>query len=98
MLNKYDNGTIYIGKHRDNLENRLIATVSVGAERTFIMTHDDASAHPDNELYKKRWTLANGSLFVMQGETQKHWKHEIVRLLGQQRDSMRLNVLNRDAA
>lgn len=26
---------------------------------------------------KKRWTLETGSLVVMQGDTQKYWKHEI---------------------
>jgi len=28
-------------------------------------------------VMQKRWTLAPGSLVVMQGETQKFWKHEI---------------------
>ena len=70
MLNRYDSGEVYIGLHSDNLENRVIATVSIGAERTFIMRHKG------NKSVKK-WMLADGSLFVMQGDTQRFWKHEI---------------------
>jgi alkylated DNA repair dioxygenase AlkB len=73
MLNRYDSGDVYIGLHSDNLENRVIATVSLGAERTFIMRHRTIKG---NEGVKK-WKLANGSLFVMQGDTQRFWKHEI---------------------
>ncbi|GAA5988379.1 hypothetical protein JCM10908_003538 [Rhodotorula pacifica] len=40
MLNLYENGQIYIGNHRDNRENRVIASLSLGAPRTFILTHD----------------------------------------------------------
>ncbi|SCV67206.1 BQ2448_5852 [Microbotryum intermedium] len=39
MLNLYEDGKVYIGNHRDNKENRVIASVSLGAKRTFIMTH-----------------------------------------------------------
>ncbi|OCF36695.1 hypothetical protein I316_01291 [Kwoniella heveanensis BCC8398] len=38
MLNRYDDGSVYIGKHSDNLNNLVIASVSVGAKRTFIMS------------------------------------------------------------
>jgi alkylated DNA repair dioxygenase AlkB len=97
MLNKYgqpfpgcdrqgspcaDDGSVHIGKHRDNKENKVIASLSLGAERDFILTHD---AHTkgrdevDGLLRKTRFPLKNGSLLVMQGETQDHWKHEIVR-------------------
>jgi hypothetical protein len=64
-----------IGNHRDNLENRIIASVSVGAERTFVMTYaPPARAPPEGAddagsglLREKKWVLANGSLVVMQG-------------------------------
>jgi len=93
---------------------RVIASVSLGAERTFIMTHDskrkkgndDASSEvpkkskgkrsrdedEDDEsvdadtldrsgsslsVARKSWVLQSGSLVVMQGETQKYWKHGI---------------------
>ena len=73
MLIKYDSGDVYIGLHADNLENRVIATVSVGVERTFVMKHRTVRG----EMGCKRWKLGDGSLFVMQGDTQRFWKHEI---------------------
>ena len=75
MLNKYDSGDVYIGLHADNLENRVIATVSVGAERVFVMRHRTIKG----EAGIWRRCLGNGSLFVMQGDTQRFWKHEIPR-------------------
>lgn len=101
----------------------VIASVSLGAPRTFIMEHDDPppdapqgtvkrsrlgklpppsvsalikkyreeDARKNGEkldekeegpaplLYYKKWTLRNGSLVVMQGDTQLHWKHQIPR-------------------
>lgn len=126
--------SVYIGKHRDNRENRcarshpphrlaaladglgigsVIASLSLGAPRTFILTHTNpppapspspttavssapsvpsASASPNDDpataapaaapsplLYAHRTTLASGSLLVMQGATQQHWKHEVPR-------------------
>lgn len=107
MLNLYEDGSVYIGNHRDNLENRVIASVSLGAPRTFIMTHDapkrseatspppakkpretisssssvpcpgDETTQSPATVHKKRWLLQPGSLVIMQGDTQKFWKHEI---------------------
>lgn len=39
----------------------------------------DTNEAPSNSppVSKKRWTLESGSLVVMQGDTQKYWKHEI---------------------
>lgn len=100
MLNRYEDGNIYIGNHRDNRENRVrttdlslldlipakvIASISVGAPRTFVMTYAPPANAPaesgdDSGLRSKKWQLENGSLVVMQGETQRYWKHAIVRL------------------
>ncbi|KAF9477711.1 hypothetical protein BDN70DRAFT_914008 [Pholiota conissans] len=120
LLNLYEDGSVYIGNHRDNLENKVIASVSLGAPRTFIMTRDkrskmgrapptasneslptsapsqsqkrrkvsDESAHIDDiedraststPVERKSWILQPGSLVVMQGDTQRYWKHEIPR-------------------
>jgi alkylated DNA repair dioxygenase AlkB len=73
MLNRYDSGDVYIGIHADNLENRVIATVSLGVERTFVMRHRTVKG--DEGV--RKWKLADRSLFVMQGTTQQFWKHEI---------------------
>ncbi|TFK61710.1 hypothetical protein BDN72DRAFT_828091 [Pluteus cervinus] len=117
MLNLYEDGSVYIGNHRDNMENRVIASLSLGTPRTFVMTYDPLqsaldssesappkkrrrkqsnakstavadqnpkSATPNNgetsepaKPEKRVWTLANGSLVVMQGVTQRFWKHSI---------------------
>ncbi|KAJ3511755.1 hypothetical protein NLJ89_g3907 [Agrocybe chaxingu] len=124
MLNLYEDGTVYIGNHRDSPENKVIASVSLGAPRTFIMTQDPKAqkrkanhANPSSVenversditpksgtptrfessssrkrpadhqsieepaprfVIRKSWILAPGSLVVMQGDTQKYWKHEI---------------------
>lgn len=87
MLNRYDDGSVYIGRHRDYKENKVclievsdsitnkrgnqvIASLSLGAERTFIMTPD-----PKNKQGKAvKWVLKNGSLLIMQGDTQTNWK------------------------
>ncbi|KAG9100348.1 hypothetical protein FRC06_004241 [Ceratobasidium sp. 370] len=77
MLNRYEDGSVYIGKHSDNKENKVIASVSLGAVRTFIMTPKISARNrmsaPVNAKAKK-WDMANGSLFVMQGDTQENWK------------------------
>ncbi|KAM0787140.1 hypothetical protein ACM66B_006391 [Microbotryomycetes sp. NB124-2] len=89
MANWYEDGRVYIGNHRDNKENRVIASLSLGAPRTFIMRHDalaktsrarataTGADSGDEPLLFKQWTLANGSLVIQQGSTQLKWKHEI---------------------
>ncbi|PWN34892.1 uncharacterized protein FA14DRAFT_160305 [Meira miltonrushii] len=83
MLNMYEDGSINIGKHSDNLENKVIVTVSLGAERTWIMEEKikrkkDAMGNKEKVQPKKfKWTLGNGSLLVMQGDVQKLYTHEI---------------------
>ncbi|KAG9016046.1 hypothetical protein FRB90_003709 [Tulasnella sp. 427] len=72
MLNRYDDGSVYIGKHSDTLENKVIASLSLGAERTFIM-----SPRQGFNAEKRKWVLSDGGLLVMQGDTQRNWKHEI---------------------
>ncbi|KAG8695774.1 hypothetical protein FRC09_008939 [Ceratobasidium sp. 395] len=77
MLNRYEDGSVYIGKHSDNKENKVIASVSLGAVRTFIMTPKVTAKNKGSASTKaavKRWDMANGSLFVMQGDTQENWK------------------------
>jgi len=80
MLNRYEDGSVHIGSHSDNLENLCIASISLGAHRDFILTHKKPPEGQTNR-YKKRWPLADGSLLVMQGQTQKFWKHEIPKQL-----------------
>ncbi|CAE6423741.1 unnamed protein product [Rhizoctonia solani] len=77
MLNKYEDGSVYIGKHSDTKENKVIASVSLGAVRTFIMSPKSAGRNKGSKsktVEAKRLDLANGSLVVMQGQTQDNWK------------------------
>lgn len=67
MLNLYENGSVYIGRHRDNVEERVIASLSLGAPRTFIMTHDGyklskqttASSHKTRSSRRSKATSNN---------------------------------------
>ncbi|CAE6418864.1 unnamed protein product [Rhizoctonia solani] len=77
MLNKYEDGSVYIGKHSDTNENKVIASVSLGAVRTFIMSPKSTGRSKGSKSATsgtRRWDLANGSLVVMQGDTQENWK------------------------
>lgn len=75
LLNWYKNGCDYIGEHSDDesalVPNGIIACVSLGATRKFVFR---------NKLDKKniyKLNLQNGSMLIMQGTTQKYWKHSI---------------------
>lgn len=74
MLNRYEDGSVSIGRHSDTLENKVIASISLGAERQFILRPKEKSAADPVKLRP-----ADGSLLVMQGDTQVNWKHEIPR-------------------
>ncbi|CAG7851810.1 SubName: Full=Uncharacterized protein {ECO:0000313/EMBL:CCA73190.1} [Serendipita indica DSM 11827] len=77
MLNWYQNGSVHIGKHRDTKDNQVIASLSLGAKRTFVMHPHISKGEKKVDADATRWVLANGSLLVMQGDTQENWKHEI---------------------
>jgi alkylated DNA repair dioxygenase AlkB len=75
LLNYYRNGSDGNGWHADNEKelgtNPVIASLSLGAERTFQLKHNSDSAQ------KKSIILEHGSLLLMQGTTQYFWKHQI---------------------
>lgn len=78
LLNYYRDGRDSMGFHSDDepeLGPRpVIASLSLGEERTFIMKHRaNKAAKPI------RIQLASGSLLLMKGETQKYWKHGILK-------------------
>ncbi|ORY47095.1 hypothetical protein BCR35DRAFT_322888 [Leucosporidium creatinivorum] len=89
MMNLYEDGNVYIGAHRDNKENRVIASLSLGASRTFILTHSAHNPHAttpapstpsgstdaDAELQLQLQTKS--SFLLNPGKTQEKWKHEI---------------------
>ena len=70
MVNYYQDGSVYIGKHNDNYNNQVIATVSLGAERTLHLSPQTTKAamkyYPDTNKptrSKRSIKLSNGSLF-----------------------------------
>ncbi|MFN0082165.1 MAG: alpha-ketoglutarate-dependent dioxygenase AlkB family protein [Ferruginibacter sp.] len=74
LLNLYHNGDEGMGWHSD-AEKELkkdgaIASLSFGAERTFLFRHK-----ADKETVSV--LLENGSLLLMQGKTQTHWLHRM---------------------
>lgn len=79
LANLYRNGSDSMGWHADN-EKELgtepsIASLSLGAERIFRIRHK-ASGQMLELL------LLNGSLLVMSGPLQKHWRHHVPKTQG----------------
>ena len=76
LLNFYRNERDSMGFHSDDEKELgsqpIIASLSLGEERTFVFKHKQL----DN-LKTKKIKLTSGSLLVMKGDTQKHWKHGI---------------------
>jgi alkylated DNA repair dioxygenase AlkB len=76
LLNYYRDHRDSMGLHSDDEpelgERPIIASLSLGEERTFILKHKSRA-----ELKPVRLRLASGSLLLMKGETQRYWKHGI---------------------
>lgn len=70
LCNLYRNGQDSMGLHSDNEPElkEVIASVSFGATRRFIFKHKKKKLSYEIEL-------TSGSLLLMQGTTQHHWKH-----------------------
>jgi len=74
LLNLYHDGSEGMTWHSDNevdlKKNAAIASLSLGAERKFCFKHKKTKALVS--LF-----LADGSLLVMHGDTQKYWLHRL---------------------
>jgi alkylated DNA repair dioxygenase AlkB len=74
LLNFYRDGSDSIGYHADNEPelgvNPVIASISLGAIRQFVMKHSKSGE-------KLKFDLAHGSLLVMSGTCQHHWVHGV---------------------
>jgi alkylated DNA repair dioxygenase AlkB len=72
LCNLYRNGNDSVGLHADAEPEMgpVIASVSLGAERTFRLKGKDGAV-----VFSER--LPSGSLLVMAGSTQKNFKHEV---------------------
>jgi len=78
LLNYYRDNHDSIGFHSDDepeLGARpVIASLSLGQERTFILKHKRSKSVSPVHL-----RLASGSLLLMKGETQRCWRHGILK-------------------
>jgi alkylated DNA repair dioxygenase AlkB len=76
LLNYYRDHRDSMGLHSDDElelgERPILASLSLGEERTFILKHKCKKA-----LKPVRLKLASGSLLLMKGDTQRYWKHGI---------------------
>ncbi len=77
LLNYYRNERDSMGMHSDDEAELgaepVIASVSFGAVRTFVMKHKRSKA-------TLKLDLPSGSLLVMSGPTQRNWQHGINKL------------------
>lgn len=76
LLNYYRDQNDSMGMHSDN-ERELgpqpaIASLSLGEERSFLLKHKSRK-----DLKTVKLALPAGSLLLMQGDTQKYWRHGI---------------------
>ncbi len=79
LANCYRHGSDYMGWHSDDERSLgpapVIASLSLGAERTFVLRRKA------NHREKYQLELADGSLLIMQGTTQQYWQHALPRRL-----------------
>ena len=80
LLNEYPNGKVGMGWHSDDERelgiDPIIASLSFGANRDFIFKHKTDKSFENIKIY-----LKNGSLLLMLGSTQHHWKHSLPKRL-----------------
>ena len=73
LCNYYPDGTSHLGYHSDNEKdlapNASIYSVSFGASRKFYLKHTDGTRYDT--------VLNHGDVLIMEGETQRHFKHTV---------------------
>ncbi len=79
LANLYENGTQAVGWHSDDEpaliapdQQVVIASLSFGASRKFCFQHKSSQA-------KVPMLLQHGQLIVMRGQTQRYWKHALMK-------------------
>ncbi|KAL5333118.1 hypothetical protein BJX70DRAFT_403879 [Aspergillus crustosus] len=104
LVNYYATGDDSISYHSDDERflgrNPSIASISLGAQRDFLMRHKpskDAAVSFDNTPMK--FALASGDMVVMRGETQANWLHSIPKRKGKGGEASRgrINITFRKA-
>ena len=76
LANQYRSGQDSMGWHSDDEAelgvNPVVASLSLGAQRRFVLRH-----RRRKELTPIAIDLEHGSLLVMRGPTQHHWRHSV---------------------
>jgi alkylated DNA repair dioxygenase AlkB len=79
LLNRYRSGEDSMGWHADREAELgptpVIASVSLGVARRFDLRHNETGS-------MCTYQLSNGSLLVMRGQTQTHWRHRVPKAPG----------------
>jgi alkylated DNA repair dioxygenase AlkB len=77
LANYYRDGNDSVGWHADDerelgpaKDDVAIASLSLGATRRFVMRHRTSGD-------RRAFELTDGSLLVMRGRTQQHWRHAL---------------------
>jgi alkylated DNA repair dioxygenase AlkB len=74
LLNRYRDGSDSIGFHADDEaelgQNPIVGSISLGAARRFVLKHPASGE-------RLVFDLPNGSLLVMGGTSQHHWRHGV---------------------
>lgn len=77
LLNLYRSGADSVAWHADDEpelgRNPVIASVSLGAPRTFQLKHKTRPSE------KRALVLESGSCLLMHGKTQRHWLHRLAK-------------------
>jgi alkylated DNA repair dioxygenase AlkB len=91
LLNYYRDGQDSIGFHSDAEPelgtNPIVPSVSLGATRTFVLKHDRSGN-------RRSFELTHGSLLIMGGTLQHHWKHAVPREKGEIGERINLTFRN----
>jgi alkylated DNA repair dioxygenase AlkB len=78
LLNYYRDQNDSMGMHSDDEpelgKQPVIASLSLGEERSFLLRHKYRKDIGPVKLF-----LSSGSMLVMRGDTQSHWKHGITK-------------------
>ncbi|KAL4865788.1 hypothetical protein BDV12DRAFT_210934 [Aspergillus spectabilis] len=100
LVNYYASGDDSISYHSDD-ERFLgpkpsIASISLGAQRDFLMRHKPSQTEGVSNQPLK-FSLASGDMVVMRGETQANWLHSIPKRKGGEAGKGRINITFRRA-
>jgi alkylated DNA repair dioxygenase AlkB len=101
LVNYYATGDDSISYHSDDERflgpNPSIASISLGAQRDFLMKHKPADAPRVGSNQPMKFALAGGDMVVMRGETQANWLHSIPKRKGGEAHRGRINITFRKA-